>query len=303
MSDVVVSGMTPVFQWSHRDPSKWGPVLPVFHEFCQHLIPAQVNELLGNKFIRKLLFKDGGVGLADPKSNGAADIPKNRLTDGEGKLIHILVRQGQAEAIFAGLGQKGCKCVGGEVLKFVNEQEKVAAFLLRLVGAVHGRQLELRHQKRTEQIGLVVAQPAFGQIGDEQASVVHQELETDLALHLAENVADHRTEEKLADFVLDGRNRLPLEAGIVAGVFAFPEFPDEGVFDLPDYPGAVNIVREQPINAQQGSVRAFQQRRNRVVEDVFHPRPPGIMPDALESADNPRCHKVPLVRGNIGQEV
>jgi hypothetical protein len=63
-----------------------------------------------------------------------------------------------------------------------------------------------------------VAQPAFGQIGDEHTPVVHHELETDLALHLTENVADHRTEEKLADFVLDGSNRFALKSRIVAGV-------------------------------------------------------------------------------------
>jgi hypothetical protein len=103
--------------------------------------------LLGDDFIPILLFQHGGVGLADTESNCAADIAKHGLADGEGKLIHVLMRQGQAETIFARLGQQGSKGIGREILKFVNEQEKVAALVLGLFGACHCGQLKLRHQK------------------------------------------------------------------------------------------------------------------------------------------------------------
>jgi hypothetical protein len=57
------------------------------------------------------------------------------------------MRQGEAEPVFSGLGQQGSKGIGREVLEFVNEQEKIAAFFLGLVGAVHRRQLKLRYQE------------------------------------------------------------------------------------------------------------------------------------------------------------
>jgi hypothetical protein len=55
------------FQWLHRGSSEWNRVLSILHEFCQHLVSVEVNELLGNHFIPKLFFQHGGVGLADPE--------------------------------------------------------------------------------------------------------------------------------------------------------------------------------------------------------------------------------------------
>ena len=136
-----------VLQWLHRNSFKGHLVLAVFHELRQHLVPVQVNELLGDHFIPKLLFQHSGVGLSHSKGNCAADISKHGLADGQGELIDILMRQDEAKTVFAGFGQQGSKSIGGKILEFINEEEKVTAFFFRLGGAGHRRQLELRHKE------------------------------------------------------------------------------------------------------------------------------------------------------------
>src|SRR5260370_18021362 len=98
-------------------------------------------------------------------------------------------------------------------------------------------------------------------------------------------------------------NGLLLEPLVVSGVFLFPKRLDEGVFDLPNDPQAVELVGEHPVHSKEGHVLAVKQCRNRIVEDVFHPRPPGLPPKALERAHNPGGHQMPFVFGHIRQEI
>jgi len=96
--------------------------------------------------------------MADAEGNQRPDVAENGLADGEGKLIDILVGEGEAEAVFAGFGQDGRKGVGAETLEFVNEKIKIATVLFRLISSRHGGELELGGQQGTEEVGLVVAQ-------------------------------------------------------------------------------------------------------------------------------------------------
>jgi hypothetical protein len=151
-----VSGAAPVVQWLHRNSFERRLVLPVFHELHQHFISVQVNELLGDKFLSKFLFQHFRVGLPNPKGNRAAHVAQNGLPDGQGKLIDILVRQRHAETVFSSFGQQGSKSIGRKILKLINKQEEIAAVIFGLAGACHCRQLELRYQERSEQVGFVV---------------------------------------------------------------------------------------------------------------------------------------------------
>ena len=72
------------------------------------------------------------------------------------QLVNVLVRQRQAEPVFARLRQNRGKRIRREILKLVNEQVKIPAFGFRPVGARHRAQLKLRHQQRTKQVRLVV---------------------------------------------------------------------------------------------------------------------------------------------------
>ena len=103
-----------------------------------------------------------------------------------------------------------------------------------------------------------MAKLSFGQIGDEQPAIVHDEADIHFGLHLPQNVANHRVQKELADFVLDRRDGFPLETLVVILILLGPERPDERVFDLPNYFGPVCVICEQPIDAQKGGVPAVQ---------------------------------------------
>lgn len=290
----------------HR-PQRHAPerlqVRPVLQHLAEHAEPIQVHELLGRERVAKLLLQRLRVRVAHAERQQRPHVAEHRLSYWQGNLVNVLVRQHQAQPVFPGLGQDGSEAVGGEVLKLVNEQEELLSLLLRLAGPAHRRQLELRHQQGAEEVGLVVADPAFGQVGHEDAPVVHEVREADLAPVLAENVPNDGIQQKLPQLVLNGRDGLAPESLVVSGVFALPKLPNEGVFDLPDHLGAVVVVREQPVDAQEGSAPAVQKGGNGVVEDVFHPRPPRIRPDALERADDAGGHERPFVLRHVGQEI
>ncbi len=213
------------------------------------------------------------------------------------------MRQGEAEAILTGLGEDGRKRIRAEVLKLVNEQVKVAAGLLRFARPRHRHQLKLCHEQRPKQVRLVVTELALGQVGDEQALVVHDEREAHPVPHLAENVPNDGIQQELPELVLDRRDGLPTEPVVVAAKLGGPVVADERVFHLAHHPRAVVVVGEQAIDAEQGHVLTVEKRRNGVVEDVFEPWPPRVPPDALESADDAGGDEVSVVLRDVRQEV
>lgn len=144
---------------------------------------------------------------------------------------------------------------------------------------------------------------AFGQVGDEQPPVVHDERDVHPLPHLAKDVADDRVQEELAHLVLDRRDGLPPEPLVVALVLLGPERPDEGIFYLPDDLRAVRLVGQHPVDAEEGGVPAVQEGGHRVVQDVLQPRAPRVPPDPLERTDDPGGDEVAVVRRDVRQDV
>ena len=144
-----------------------------------------------------------------------------------------------------------------------------------------------------------MAQGSFGEVGDENSFVVHDEGETDPVPNLPENVANHRIQQELAELVLDRRDGFALEAWIVGLVFLSPKRPDKRIAHLIDDPASIVGVGEESIYPEQGGVGAFEQRGKRVVEDVLQARSPRIAPNAFERADDAGGNKVLFIRRNI----
>ena len=94
-----------------------------------------------------------------------------------------------------------------------------------------------------------MADLAFGEVGDEDALLIHDKGNAHFAAHLADNVAQGRGEEQLTDLVLDRGDGLALEAGIPAFVFVLPEVTEERIVHLSDHPVAVDGVGEQAVHA------------------------------------------------------
>ena len=96
-----------------------------------------------------------------------------------------------------------------------------------------------------------MAEAAFGQIGDEEPLVIHDEPEADFGADLPENVAHHWIEEKLAELVLNRCDGFTHEARIVTGVFVCPESANKRITHLPNDPFAILGIGEKPVHSEQ----------------------------------------------------
>ena len=81
----------------------------------------------------------------------------------------------------------------------------------------------MRDQKRAEQIRRLLPYPAFRQIGDENAAMLHRIAEVELGRVLAEHGAQRRRGGKLPDLVENGSGRLGAIPLVVLRVLPYPE--------------------------------------------------------------------------------
>lgn len=255
------------------------------------------------KLLAELAVQVLGIGKADAEGDEGADVAKHSLPHGGGELGDVLVAQGEIEPVFPRLGQDGGEALGGEVLELIDEEEKVAPLVLGLSIAGHGGELELRDEQGAEQVGLVVADLALGEVREEDAAFVHNKGDAHLAAHLADDVADDRGEKQLTGLVLDGRDGLAHEARLPALVFVLPEVAQEGILDLVHHPAAKGRVGEQAVEAEERGVRAMRQRGDGVVQDVFQPRPPAFLPQAFEGAHDAGGDEVTVFWRGLGEQI
>lgn len=252
----------------------------------ESLVSWQIDELARVKLLAEFAVQVFGISKADAEGDEGAHIAKDGLPHSGGELGDVLVAQGEVEAVFPRLGQDGGEALGGKVLELIYKEIKVPTLMLRLAIASHGGELELGDEQGAKEVGLVVADLALGQVGDEDTAFIHDKGDAHLAAHLTDDVANDGGEEQLACFVLDGSDSLAHEARLPSLVFVFPEIPQEGIVDLVDHPAAIGLVCEQAVEPQKGGVWAMRQGCDGVVQDVFQPWPPTVLPKALERTHN-----------------
>lgn len=56
-----------VRHWLHRHASEWFPVRAVFQYFSEHIKPFQINKLLRDEHVGKLLLQHLSIRIADAK--------------------------------------------------------------------------------------------------------------------------------------------------------------------------------------------------------------------------------------------
>lgn len=266
-------------------------------------VSREINELPRVELFAEFAVQVFGIGEADAEGDERADIAKDGFPHGGGELGDVLMAQGEIEPVFSRLGQDGGEGLGGEVLELIDEEIEIASLVLGLTVAGHGGELKLSDEQGAEQVGFVVADLAFGQVGNEDAALIHDKRDAHLVAHLADDIADDRGEEQLAGLVLDRSDGFPLEAGIPAFVFVLPEVAEEGIVDLIHDPSAIGRVGEQSVESEQGGVRAMRQRGDGIVQDVFEPRPPAFMPQAFEGAHDAGGHEMAILGSGLGEQI
>ena len=159
-----------------------------------------------------------------------------------------------AQSVFSGLGKNRCKTVGGEVVEFIDVEIEILASMLGNIRPSHCGKLKARHQQRPQKIRLVLAEHAFGKIGNEKPPVVHHESCVDFPPDLGQEIPHGRRHKKLPDFVFDRSDCFPSESLVISLEFIRPESSNHGVFDLSNNPVPIFVVGQHPLHAEQAPV-------------------------------------------------
>ena len=120
---------------------------------------------------------------------------------------------------------------------------------------------------------------------------------------MAEDVAQERVADELADLVIDRRDGLGLEFGWHRCELPQPEGSHDRVAHLRQDALTETDVPEHAADRQQRRTRDFDEREERIAEDVLHARTEEIAPDLLESADDAGHSERPLLRLGTMQDV
>ena len=174
------------------------------------------------------------------------------------------------------------------VAKFWNSSTysvKSRRSLLRHVPARLGRLRARGDEKRAQEMRGLGAEIAFRQIDDEHFALVHHVRDFERRGILAEDRSDERVGEECADLVLDRRDRLVAESGVVGGVFGLPKGAHDRVLAADDQPIAIVVVDQQAGKPEQGLIARVEQQAQRMAEDVFEALRPSVCAQMFLNAE------------------
>ena len=243
----------------------------------------------------KLSFKHGSIGFPDAERDERPHIAKHRFAQIFAQLSQILMRERQGKTIFSSFRKDAGKGIGRAVVKFIDIQKKRFSFFRGAIGAGKGCKLKTSDEERTQKAAMGFAYQALAQIGNEDASAIHHEAETNFCADLAQHMPQRRREKQLPHFVLDRGNHFLKKSPVIPFKFVDPERKNRRVLDLADNPSAIPFIVEHSGHPEEACVLALKQRRKRGKQYVFEPRSPGISPNLPERRDDPGSNKVPVV--------
>jgi hypothetical protein len=154
------------------------------------------------------------------------------------------------------------------------------------VATAHRGELNLGHEERTEDAGVVFADETFGQIHDEDFAFVHDLADIERTLWLTDDVTDDGVCGEGADFVEDRRDRFGLEFVSPAGKFDVPELQHDGVGAVAESFFAEFFVGEHAGDVEHCCLWAIKQCEDGIAQDVLEARSPTVAEHAFEHADD-----------------
>ena len=125
--------------------------------------------------------------------------------------------------------------VGAERLEFVDVHEERHALVRRQSAALHGDELKVRDKKRAEQVRCLLPYRPLGKVRDQDAPIVHRELEIETRRDLAEDEPQLRRGVELPDLIQDRRDRLGAKSFRVARKLLVPEAQRFGIAHAAKY--------------------------------------------------------------------
>ncbi len=259
------------------------------HQAHVRVVFGQAEDVFGQNHLLELQAERLGVVGAHLEHAHTAHvaehgIPERGVLVVDEELVHVLMRHRQVQAVLARLGEDRSEGLGGEVLELIDVQVEVAALFLGDVRAAHGVQLELGHEHGTEERRVVLAELSLAQVHQDDLAAVHRMADIHFAVHLAHDIADERGREQLADLVLDGSYGLRAVFLGPAGEFVLPEAAHEVVLHVLHHFAAEVVVGEDPQDAEHRVALHFDEREQRIAQDVLHASAPHVGPEFLEDA-------------------
>jgi len=114
--------------------------------------------------------------------------------------------------IFARLSQHPGKDIARKILELVNEEIESQGALLRVGSFWPWQPTGIVWPRGNEQVRFVMTKLSFGEVGDEQALMLHDERECSLWLSPGPGCCEPRIEQELTELVLDGSDGFSLES-------------------------------------------------------------------------------------------
>ena len=163
------------------------------------------------------------VSAPNAEHNERTGVPDHGGTYCLRKLVSVLVRKGKVRCEFTRFRQERGKRVGAKSLEFVDVHEERHPFARRPTSPLHGDELKVRDEKRSEQIRRLLPYRPLGQVRDQDTPMVHREFEIEARSDLAEDQAQLWRGVHLPDLIQDRCERFRSECFLVAWKFLMPE--------------------------------------------------------------------------------
>lgn len=199
------------------------------------------------------------------------------------QLSKVLVRDHEAQAVFAGFGEDGFDGVGDVVLELVDIEEEILTILLLHGLATHGRDLHFGNHHHAEELRIEVPEDAFGQVDEEDLLVLHDVEHVEGRLGLADDVAHHGVRDEPAELRLEVRDDFGFFTIAHLGVGEVPPCLYDGVFERAAAFFLEFVVgKETDDVGQRGAARVVHEGEDAVSEVVLDAGPEDLVTEELD---------------------
>jgi len=213
----------------------------------------QIDEVQRREDRRELLGEEFAVLLADAEYRHITDVAEDGIARLLVDLREELVRHRERELILARLRENARNGVGGDVLELIYIKVEWRIRCARVIGARERRHEELAHDDEAEQVRVLLAEAALGEINEKDLLRVHHLAELERGLLLADDGADEVVRGEVVEFVGDvGNDVLQRRFSSRFCSYLVPELVHDGVHALRELLAAELAVGEHARDVQNG---------------------------------------------------
>ena len=138
------------------------------------VVIVHTDHIRGSKYRRELLFEVLAVIGSDTEGTNRSYVAEHRVFNLIGELRDKLVCHRKRELVFACLGEDGRDRRSDEVLELIDMEVEGRQVLTERVRAGERRDEKFADDDKPQEVGVEVANAAFGEVDQQDLAVVHQ---------------------------------------------------------------------------------------------------------------------------------